>query len=258
MTEHVWDPALYRRFEAERTRPAHELLARLEQSAPGYVSDLGCGPGNSTQLLHQRWPQAAVVGVDNSRAMLDHAAASLPDCAFIQADISQWQPDRLQDIIYANASLQWVGDHSRLFPHLFSLLAEGGSLAIQMPDNREQPTHRLMRQVAGQPAWRSAIGDAAAVRVKVGDATEYYDLLAGQGALVDIWRTTYFHVMPSLDSIIDWLRATGLGPFLAPLDQQQQQDFLAEYRQALAGAYPVRADGCVLMAFPRLFMIASR
>jgi trans-aconitate 2-methyltransferase len=143
-----WNPALYTRFEDERTRPAAELLARVPLDAPSLAYDLGCGPGNSTALIAARFPGAEVVGLDTSPAMLESARARLPDLAFAQADAATWTPDRAPDLIYANAVLQWLLDHATLLPRLFGLLAPGGVLAVQMPDNLAEPTHRLMRAVA--------------------------------------------------------------------------------------------------------------
>jgi len=247
-----WNPALYLQFEAERTRPAAELAARIQHPAAQHISDLGCGPGNSTALLRKAFPHSSVTGVDNSPAMLDKARAALPDCQFESADIAHWQPAVKQDVIYANASLQWLGDHSSLFPHLAAQLAEGGVLAVQMPDNWQEPTHILMRQVAFE------LGQPDSGREELLPAQQYYDLLAQAGCTVDIWRTTYFHVMPSAQAIIEWLSSTGLRPYLAKLDDIQQQAFLARYHTLLQQAYPPQHDGNVLMLFPRLFIVARK
>ncbi|NDL62343.1 trans-aconitate 2-methyltransferase [Acerihabitans arboris] len=253
-----WNPELYRQFEAERTRPALELLSRIPLTSPARITDLGCGPGNSTQGLQERFAQAVVAGIDSSAAMLDSARQRLPQCRFSRDDIATWRPAAAQDIIYANASLQWVPDHQTLFPRLFSLTAPGGCLAVQMPDNREEPSHREMRRIAGEAPWRQHIGDTAAVRVKVLSAEQYYDLLAPDAESVDIWRTTYFHVMPSADAIVEWVRATGLRPFVERLDEDLRSTFITRYRQALQDAYPARAGGTVLLAFPRLFIVAGK
>lgn len=247
-----WNPALYLQFEAERTRPAAELAARIQHPSAQHVSDLGCGPGNSTALLHKVFPQATVTGVDNSPAMLEKARTALPECQFENADVAQWQPAVKQDVIYANASLQWLGDHAQLFPHLAAQLADNGVLAVQMPDNWQEPTHTLMRQVAAE------LGHPDSGREALLSAQEYYDLLVQAGCTVDIWRTTYFHVMPSARAIIDWLSSTGLRPYLAELDDIQQQAFLERYHTLLQQAYPPQHDGNVLMLFPRLFMVARK
>jgi len=253
-----WNPQLYRQFETERTRPASDLLAQVPTQNPRHIADLGCGPGNSTELLVKRFPNAKICGIDNSAAMLATAQTRLPDSLFQQADIHHWQPEQAQDLIYANASLQWLDNHGQLFPQLFHHLAAGGTLAVQMPDNWEEPSHRLMREVAKLGPWRDKIAQHNAGRVKVLNARQYYDLLAPLATQVNIWRTTYYHIMPSAEAILDWVRATGLRPFIDPLAENQQQDFIREYLAALEVAYRPQADGRRLFAFPRLFIVAQR
>lgn len=247
-----WNPALYLQFAAERTRPAAELASRIQHPEAKHIADLGCGPGNSTALLHQAFPNATVTGIDSSPAMLEKARAALPTCQFEQADVTSWTPAVKQDVIYANASLQWVGNHPELFPHLAAQLAENGVLAVQMPDNWQEPTHTLMRQVTAE------LGNPDSGREALLPAQQYYDLLAQSGCTVDIWRTTYFHVMPSAQAIIEWLSSTGLRPYIANLDSIQQQAFLERYHTVLQQAYPPRHDGNVLMLFPRLFIVARK
>lgn len=251
-----WDPDLYRQFEAERTRPATDLLAHITITSPQFISDLGCGPGNSTELLHRRFPDAQLVGIDHSQAMLASAQQRLPHCTFIEADIHQWRPSQPQNLIYANASLQWLTDHPHLFPSLLSQLAPRGVLAVQMPDNLDQPSHRAMREVAENGPWQQTLQEAGATRAKVLSANHYYDLLAPHAERVDIWRTTYYHPMPSAQAIVDWLRATGLRPYLAPLTEAMQLAFLQNYLAIIEKAYPARTDGRRLLAFPRLFIVA--
>jgi len=258
MAERDWNPELYRRYEDERTRPARELLTRVSLSEPKLVYDLGCGPGNSTELLVQRYPNARVVGTDNSEAMLASARKRLPSCHFELSDIAQWQPAETPDLIYANAALQWVGDHEKLLPRLFAMLAPGGVLAIQMPDNRDEPTHRLMREVAALDPWAGAIGDAAAVRTKILALCSYYDLLAASAAEVDVWRTAYQHPMETPAAIVEWVRGTGLRPFIDPLSDEYRSGYLEEYERRIALAYQPRADKRLLLAFPRLFVVARR
>ena len=258
VTTSDWNPELYRRFEDERTRPARELLARVALTDPKRVYDLGCGPGNSTELLVERFPNAHVVGTDNSEAMLASARKRLPVCAFELSDIAQWQPSEPPDLIYANAALQWVGDHETLLPRLLDSLAPGGVLAIQMPDNRDEPTHRLMREVAAMDPWCASIGNAAAVRTKILSLNTYYDLLARDAAEVDVWRTAYQHPMDTPAAIVEWVRGTGLRPFIDPLSPTYRDGFLAEYERRIALAYLPRSDKRLLLAFPRLFIVARR
>ena len=258
MADSDWNPELYRRYEDERTRPAHELLARVALSGAKRVYDLGCGPGNSTELLVERFPDAQVVGTDNSEAMLTSARQRLPACRFELSDIARWQPAEAPDLIYANASLQWVGEHETLLPRLFAALAPGGVLAIQMPDNREEPTHRLMREVAAMAPWAGDIGNAAAIRTQILSLNRYYDLLACDAAEVDVWRTAYQHPMETPAAIVEWVRGTGLRPFIDPLSATYRDGFLAEYERRIALAYLPRSDRRLLLSFPRLFIVARR
>lgn len=253
-----WNPALYIRFEDERSRPAAELLARVPLSQAAHVVDLGCGPGNSTELLVRRYPQAQVVGTDTSPAMLKAARERLPGCTFEHSDIATWMPAAPVDLVYANASLQWVPDHATLFPRLLSAVAPGGSMAVQMPDNLGEPSHVLMRETAAEPRFAQHIGNADQLRARVLSVSEYDDLLSAQ-ADVDIWHTVYQHRMDDAAAIVQWLRATGLKPYVEKLPTAALQDeFIAAYRARIEQAYAVRANGTRLLAFPRLFIVATR
>ena len=247
-----WNPALYLQYGAERTRPALALLSRIALDEVTDVVDLGCGPGNSTALLQQRWPSAHITGVDTSPAMLTEARAALPGCHFVEADIRHYRPEQALSVIYANASLQWVENHYELLPHLVSLLKLHGVLAIQMPDNDLEPTHVLMREVASEQDYPDR-GRAALLGVHA-----YYDILTEAGCEVDIWRTTYYHQMSSHQAIIDWVSATGLRPWLQELNEREQQRYLHRYHQLLEEQYPLQENGQILLAFPRLFMVARR
>ncbi len=254
-----WNPTLYRRYEDERTRPAAELLGRVPLASASLAIDLGCGPGNSTELLLRRFPTAQVIGLDNSPAMVRSAAERLPQARFELADVASWEPDSRQrpDLIFANATLQWVPDHPRLLPRLFSMLAPGGVLAIQMPDNREEPTRRLMRELAARAPWAAHLADAEQARTPLLSVGGYYDLLVKEAAQVDVWHTIYQHPMASPAAMLEWLQATGLRPYLAPLSAELRASFLAEYQRDIAAAYEPRADGQRLLAFPRLFIVAQ-
>lgn len=251
-----WNPHLYRQFESERTRPAQELLSRIPVMDVRFATDLGCGPGNSTELLAHAWPEAKIYGLDSSEAMLEQAKNRLPQATFLREDIRHWRATEPQQVIYANASLQWLDEHDILLPHLVNQLEAGGALAIQMPDNLQEPSHRLMREIAACDPWRQRIG--AVERKALLTSEHYYDLLAQVGCEMDIWRTTYYHVMADAQAIVTWLKATGLRPFLDGLDPDEQTRFLEHYHQALQQAYPARTDGRVLLAFPRLFIVAVK
>jgi trans-aconitate 2-methyltransferase len=253
-----WEPDLYRRYEAERSQPAKDLLARVTLKAPQMLVDLGCGPGNSTELLAERWPEAEILGVDNSEAMLESARKRLPEARFEAADITAWRPGATPDLIFANASLQWVPNHDTLLPRLFGLLAPGGVLAVQMPDNQAEPTHRLMREIAAQTPFAAEIPESVYRRVPTQPLLDYYDLLTARGGQVEVWRTVYNHPMASPEAIVDWVRGTGLKAFLERLNPDLRPEFLARYTSAIAEAYPPRADGRLILAFPRMFITARR
>ncbi|MEX6508351.1 trans-aconitate 2-methyltransferase [Jiella sp. M17.18] len=253
-----WNADLYLRFADERTRPAADLLARVRLETVRHAVDIGCGPGNSTELIVRRFPDAAVEGIDTSPDMLEKARARLPGVSFRRADVSAFRAEPPADLIFANAVLQWVPDHERLFPRLMESLAPGGVLAVQMPDNLDQPSHRLMRAVAAEPQFAARIGDANAVRTPIPSVEQYYDLLQPHARSVDIWRTTYMHVLPDAPAIVEWVRATGLRPFLEPLAEPERAAYLAAYTARIAAAYPPRVDGRVILPFPRLFIVAQR
>lgn len=255
----TWSAQQYRKFEDERTRPAIELLARVPLTDVHHAIDLGCGPGNSTQLLVERYPQAAISGLDSSSDMLAAARQRLPGVTFLEGDIAQWTAQVAPDLIFANASLQWLPDHGSQLPRLLAQLAPGGCLAVQMPDNLDEDSHRLMREVAANGPWAEALREAAGAREARHAPKWYYRLLTQAGARVDLWRTTYYHPLAGgPGAIVEWLRATGLRPFLAPLDDAGQHAFLAAYQAELAEAYPTLDDGSVLLPFPRLFLVAQR
>jgi trans-aconitate 2-methyltransferase len=253
-----WNPALYRRFEDERTRPARELLSRVPLARASHAVDLGCGPGNSTELLVERFAGAQVVGTDNSQAMLESARKRLPGVRFELSDIAAWVPHQAPDLIYANAALQWVPDHEALIPRLFAALAPGGVLTVQMPDNRNEATHRAMREVAALDPFARAIGDVESLRSAVVPLSRYYDLLAPHAAQVDVWHTIYQHPMASPAAIVEWVSSTGLKPFVERLPENLRPGYLAEYERCIARDYAPRADGKLLLAFPRLFFVAQR
>jgi trans-aconitate 2-methyltransferase len=253
---HGWDAGQYLRFADERTRPALDLLARIELPAPRRIVDLGCGPGNSTALLRERWPEAAITGLDSSADMLDAARRDHPGIEFVAGDIAGWSPTEPYDLVFSNAALQWVGGHERLLPRLIDLVAADGVLAVQMPRNHDFATHALMRQVAAEGPWRDRLADARDPS-PVRPPEFYYDCLALKSRRIVLWETNYIQIMDGIDAIIAWLHGTGLRPFLARLDEPEQKLFLDRYAALLAGAFPARSDGKVLLPYPRLFFIAT-
>jgi len=251
-----WSPSLYARFEDERTRPARDLVAQVPPIAMRKVVDMGCGPGNSTELLVERWPEAQTVGLDSSPAMLDEARRRLPQAEFVLADAATWIPERGTDLVFANAIYQWVPDHLDVLPRVLEALGEGGCLAVQMPDNLAEPTHRLMREVATNGPWTEKLKDAA--RLPLPAPHVYYDALKPFARHVDIWHSVYNHVLADATAIVEWVKSTGLRPFLDPLTPDERTVFLADYTARIAHAYPPTVDGKVLLRFPRLFIVAMR
>jgi trans-aconitate 2-methyltransferase len=254
-----WSAKQYVAFEDERTRPARDLLAAIPTMDVQSAIDIGCGPGNSTELLVQRFPNAAVRGVDSSPDMIEAARQRLPHLRFDTADIDAWNETGPFDVIFANAVLQWLPDHARLLPSLVARLAPGGSLAIQMPDNLNEPSHRLMREVAANGPWADKLARAASQRTEMEDAGGYYSMLRAHCTRVDVWRTTYYHPLSGgASGVVEWFKGSGLRPFLEPLNEAERVQYLEQYLTAIEKAYPTLSDGSVLLPFPRLFMVATR
>jgi len=254
-----WDPATYAQYGNERARPFDELLARVHAVAPDYVVDLGCGPGGRTATLLQRWPAAMVLGVDNSAEMIDAAGAlAVPGrLDFILADLGEWQADRPVDVLVTNATLQWVPGHLDLLPRLVSMLAPQGWLAFQVPGNYAEPSHTLLADVRESPRWRDQVGEGASRASAVHAPATYLETLAGLGMAVDVWETTYLHVLAGPDAVLEWTKGTALRPVFAVLDGTERAAFVEEYAALLREAYPQRAFGTVL-PFRRIFAVAQR
>lgn len=252
-----WDPGQYLRFADERTRPAAELLARVPHDAPSSVFDLGCGPGNTTRLLRARWPAADLTGVDSSAEMLDRAAREVPDAEWVQADLAGWRPDRPADVLFSNATFQWLDDHERHFPALFDALAPGGALAVQMPRNFDAPSHLALAAMVRSGPWRERL-EPRLRQAPVASPASYYDLLAPRAASVDVWEAEYLHVLRGDDAVKEWTKGTALKPFLDALEPEEGREFEERYAALLREAYPQRPDGTTLFPFRRLFIVAVR
>jgi len=252
----TWSATQYSRFEAERTRPVRDLVAAIPKDDVHTAVDLGSGPGNSTEVLIARYPEADVTGLDNDHDMVRAARERLPQTAFDLADIGQWQAPAPVDVILANASLQWLPDHATLYPHLVQQLAPGGVLAIQTPDNLQEPAHALAREVAASGPWASRIGNVR--HPQRHDASWYYALLQPVCSQVEVWRTTYMHPLQGHQAVVEWFKGSALRPYLAQLDEAERADYLKAYLAAISKAYPILDNGTVLLPFPRLFIVATR
>jgi trans-aconitate 2-methyltransferase len=254
-----WSAKQYVAFEDERTRPVRDLLSGLPDMNVRRAMDLGCGPGNSTEVLQARFPGAQVSGIDSSDDMIVAARKRLPQLNFAVADVTNWHDSGPYEVILANAVFQWVPDHAALFPALIGKLAMGGALAVQMPDNLDSPAHRLMRDTAARGPWSHKLAQAAEARAPLSDAEWYYQLLRPVATRTELWRTTYYHALAGgAAAIVEWFKGSGLRSYLEPLDEPERSAYLARYTEAIAQAYPALPDGSVLLPFPRLFLVAIR
>lgn len=253
----TWDPAQYLRHADHRSRPFHDLVDRVP-GTPANVVDLGCGPGNTTATLTDRWPDATLTGIDNSPQMIEQARADHPAVAFRSGDITTWDPaeDGNPDLILSNAALQWVPGHTELFPRWTEALPAGGTLAFQIPGNFDAPTHTLLAELRSSARWNGRL--AGTERPAVLDPTDYLARLSALGCTVDAWETTYYQTLAGPHPVLDWMLGTGLRPALAALtDPGERADFLAEYGALLDRAYPATPYGTVL-PYRRIFVVATR
>jgi trans-aconitate 2-methyltransferase len=224
---------------------------------PRLVVDLGCGPGNSTELLIERFPQSEVIGLDSSPDMLRKARERLPTHQFIEADIATWSPPPETDLLFSNATFQWLADHPRQLRRLLEALPAGGALAVQMPDNTHEPANALQAEVAANGPWAKQLA-AASPRADLLAPQAYYDLLQPFCTTIDIWHSIYNHVLATPQAIVEWFKGSSLQPYLSALDAAAREQFLAAYTDKIAAAYKPRVDGKVLLKFPRLFIVAVR
>jgi trans-aconitate 2-methyltransferase len=257
-----WSAAQYLKFEKDRTRPARDLLAQISLAAPRSIVDLGCGPGNSTALLQGRYPSATLIGMDSSPDMLEKARANIPDVTFEEGDMANYKPpNESVDLFYSNAAFQWLQPEPRIkaYKHLIDLLPSEGVLAVQIPDNLDEPTHTLMRSLAERDPWVKVLGPLKSTLIrKIQKPQEIYNELKPLCSDVDLWHTTYYHVLNDHDAVVEWVKGTGLRPFIDPLDEDMRKSFLEEYLKGIKKQYSSSVDGKVILRYPRLFMVATK
>lgn len=251
----TWEPLVYLKFADHRLRPALDLLAQISLDDPRTIYDLGCGPGNVTRLIAERWPTAAVTGVDSSSEMLARARQEAPNVAFVEADIANWSPPRPADLLFSNATLHWLDNHRQLLPRLVAGVTPGGVIAVQMPSNYE-PSHSSIEAAASDGPWRSRLSQVRPVLRSVESAESYYQILAPLTRRIDIWETEYLHVLEGENPVVEWTRGTALRPYLDVLDEPDRSGFLASYASRISAAYAKQPDGRTLMPFRRIFLIA--
>jgi trans-aconitate 2-methyltransferase len=250
-----WNPTQYQLFSEARLRPALDLIERIDLSDPRHLVDLGCGTGNVTERLAQRWPETRISGIDSSAAMLAEARRRLPGVQWTEASLDGWTPVNPPDLIFSNAALHWVGDHGRVFPRLLSLLRSGGVLAVQMPNNFDAPSHTVITELAQRPAWRDRLGPLIRP-TPVGRPEDYYRYLRPAASRIDLWETQYWQVLEGADPVKEWTKGTWLKPFLDALPPGEAGQFEADYALRMRAAYPTSADGRTLFPFRRLFLVA--
>jgi trans-aconitate 2-methyltransferase len=252
-----WDPTQYLKFAGERLRPAIDLLMRIPLVSPKSVVDLGCGAGNLSPLIRQRWPQAQLTGVDSSAAMLAKARAEYPETTFIESDIATWRPAQPVDVLYSNAALHWLDSHDILIPGLLDAVAQDGWLAIQMPRNFGAPSHSSIVETIEQGPWRAKL-EPYLRRKPVAEPAQYWRLLHGRAKNLEIWESEYCQVLSGDNPVAEYTKGTWLKQFLDRLDDPERSAFEAEYRRRVAQRYPPEPDGRTLFPFRRLFIVAQK
>ncbi|HXT89834.1 MAG TPA: trans-aconitate 2-methyltransferase [Trebonia sp.] len=256
----MWDAGQYLHFGGERGRPFFDLVSQVGATDPEYVADLGCGPGNLTAALAQRWPAATVVGVDSSPEMIDAAQSTVaqeaPNLSFALGDVWDWRPERPVDVLVCNAVLQWVPGHDELLLRWADMLAPGGWLAFQLPGNFDQPSHAIVKDLATAPRWRPLLADVQLNR-QAGDPADYVTLLARPGFGVDAWETSYLHILHGENPVLEWTKGTTLRPVLAALDEEQAAEFVGEYGERVAAVYHQQSFGTIF-PFRRVFTVVHR
>jgi trans-aconitate 2-methyltransferase len=260
-----WDPGQYLKFDQQRTRPALDLMARVPAAPAGRsgnqlrITDLGCGPGTVTRLLHDRWPGAWLTGVDGSGEMLSAArrAEGLDRVEWHEADITKWAPVDPQHLIFSNAVFHWLDRHDVILPRLMGALGAGGILAVQMAANHGAPSHQAIFDLAESKPWADTLAPLVR-RDPVARPEFYYELLGGLASQVDIWSTEYLYLLEGDNPVVEWVKGSILKPFLDMLDAEQQAELLADYSQTIAAAYPPQPDGRTLYRFRRFFLYAVR
>lgn len=253
-----WDAGQYLKFQAERTQPARDLASKIPLQTVQKALDIGCGPGNSTRIVKERFPSASVLGIDQSPEMIRAARGANPDLTFQVFDITQELTPLggEYDLIFSNACLQWVPEHEKLLPQLIGFLRPGGALAVQIPNNFQEPVHRILARLSSSEKWHTCFSSPRIFHQLA--PAQYFDLLSEHTAEFTMWETTYYHRLPSHQAILEWYRGTGLRPYLACLADGERQAFEREVLTEIEYAYPAQRNGEIIFRFPRLFFIACK
>ncbi len=253
-----WNPELYMKFRSERTQPSIDLISRIDDINPKSILDVGCGPGNSTQVLANRWPEANISGIDNSESMIAKAAQDYPRQEWQVADAATYCPGKEFDLVFSNAVIQWIPNHANLLARFHNWVSEKGALAIQMPQFWDMPLGKIIRKTGDDARWKDRTGDVVNL-FTIHDYVFYYDQLARLFPRIDIWQTDYMHVLENHEAIIEMMRSTGLKPYLDRLDSEaDQKEFEERVLKGIKTAYPKQTNGKVILPFKRMFIVGYK
>lgn len=250
-----WNSEQYIKFEKERTQPSVDLINKIDIDAKT-VLDVGCGPGNSTARLLNQYPDAEILGIDNSENMLQKASSTYPDIKFCRCDV----PEGLEslksfDLIFSNACLHWIPNHGALLPKLMEKLNVGGVLAVQMPLVQQAPFYKAVGEAVTEDKWKK-LRSIKNFHNLLPDET--YDILARVSADVNMWETTYYHIVNSYNDVFEWYKGSGLRPYLDLLGEEEKAEFIADLTEKLEEKFPIRKDGKIILKMPRMFFIARK
>ena len=252
-----WNSEQYLKFKKQRTQPAVDLAKRIAADQPKNILDIGCGPGNSTAVLKERFPGAGILGVDNSENMIDKAKASYPDLDFRICDVT-CELDKLDtyDVVFSNACLQWIPNHRDFIPAVFSKLNEKGVLAVQIPMNGEEPLFKIINKVIAETRWNFSDIDIETNETLLPE--EYFDILSSCTESFDIWETVYYHRMPSIEAMVEWVKGTRLRPYINALDKSNARLLENEIAERAAEIYGKQKNGEIIFKFRRFFFTAAK
>ncbi|KZF26966.1 trans-aconitate methyltransferase [Xylona heveae TC161] len=255
-----WSAVQYLKFEDERTRPVRDLLAQIPLQSPKHIVDLGCGPGNSTAVLAARYPHAHLEGIDSSPDMIKKAREVLPNIPFSIEDLNSYVPNQPVDLFFSNAVFQWLpyADRINVIARLIQTQPSGGVFALQVPDNFLEPSHSAMRDTATKGRWAATLDHFQPALDPFQSVQELYNHLKPLCSTINMWHTHYHHVLENHEAIVEWVKGTGLRPFIDPLSSGERGGFLEAYLERLKQIYPISYDGKVVLRYPRLFVVAVR
>jgi trans-aconitate 2-methyltransferase len=253
-----WDPDHYLQFKRERTQPSIDLVARIQMDNPKTIIDIGCGPGNSTQILLNRWPHADILGIDSSKAMIERARQDYPHQKWKVADAATLTTRPTYDIVFSNAAIHWIPRHHLLLQRLFQMLNENGILAVQVPANQESPLYKSILRVSMSKKWSPFTADRED-SITYHSADYYYGQLGLYTKEIVIWETIYYHIMKSHEELIEWYKGTAMKPLLDSLpNDESREEFKREVLIGCQASYPLQRDRRILYPFKRLFFIARK